>query len=402
MSRTFLRNCLATLALFLASTSLLLAKDTAGFVKVQGQKIVDADGHEVFLRCTGLGDWLLSEGYMWRFGKKAGRPRTIEKMIVEMVGEKKAKEFWKEFHESFITEADVKGMKEVGFNAVRPAMNARLFMTETGPVRFHEENFKLLDRFIGWCEKYGIYVILDMHGTPGGQTGENIDDSINDKPELFTDPANQDRTIQLWKKFAARYKDNKTVIAYDLLNEPVPEKNKELNPQLVKFYARLIEEIRKVDPNHMITLEGANWATDWSIFTKPMPSNVFLQFHKYWNGNEQKDIQGYLDKRTELNVPIWCGESGENSDNWYRASFRLLEKNDIGWCLWTWKKLDSNNNPYSIKAPANWERIVMFSNPGGPKPSPEIAWPILQEFLKNMRFENCVYHTSAVNAVFGR
>ena len=33
---------------------------------------------------------------------------------------------------------------------------------------------------------------LDMHGAPGGQTGQNIDDSEADIPELFTDERNQD------------------------------------------------------------------------------------------------------------------------------------------------------------------------------------------------------------------
>lgn len=400
MRRLTFRRCFAVLS-FLLLSSPLLADNKPKFLKVEGQKIVDAQGHEVLLRCVGLGDWLLPEGYMWRFGKKAGRPRTIEKMFVELVGKEKADEFWTKFREGFITEADVKSMKQLGFNAVRPAMNARVFMTEGEPIRYNEGNFKLLDRFIGWCEKYGVHVILDMHGAPGGQTGENIDDSVNDKPELFMDPKFEKRTIDLWKKFAERYKDNPTVIAYDLLNEPVPDKHKKLNSKLKKFYAKLITEIRKVDPNHMITLEGANWATDWSIFNAPMPSNVFLQFHKYWNGNEQKDIQGYLDKRKDLNVPIWCGESGENSDKWYRASFSLLEKNNIGWCLWTWKKLDSNNNPYGIKPPQNWERVVMCSE-GGPKPDPDMAWASLHEFLENMKIENCRLNQGTINAVFGR
>src|SRR6185436_2904697 len=121
------------------------------------------------------------------------------------------------------------------------------------------------------------------------------------------------------------------------------------------------------------------------------PPNVFLQFHKYWNKNDQNAIQPYLDARERFNVPIWCGESGENNNAWYRASFQLLEDNGIGWCFWTWKKLGSDNNPYSIKAPKNWNLIRDYLK-GGRKPSEEESRKILAEFLVNMKLSNCVFH----------
>jgi endoglucanase len=109
-----------------------------------------------------------------------------------------------------------------------------------------------------------VYVIIDMHGAPGGQTGANIDDSPNDKPELFIDPRYQDQLVNLWVKIAQRYKDEPTVAAYDLLNEPLPvntgsaEKYKHL---LVPLYQRITSEIRKVDQKHMITHFSINLLT---------------------------------------------------------------------------------------------------------------------------------------------
>ncbi len=317
------------------------------------------------------------------------------------MGEKEAVKFWGEFNGHFVTGEDVRRMKELGFNSVRPALNARVFMTEEEPIRFHEDAFKLLDRFVGWCGKHGLYVILDLHGAPGGQTGANIDDSPNDKPELFLEPKYQERTILLWKKLASRYKDNTTVAAYDLLNEPLPEKWKSLNPRLTEFHDRLIQEIRKVDPDHLITIEGAHWSRDFSVFKAPLPPNVVLQFHKYWDENTPKAIQPFLDKAAELNAPLWCGESGENKNNWYRASFELLEDHGIGWCFWTWKKLDSSNNPYSIKRPKDWDLITGYCKGKG-KPNTAEAKAVLWEFLDNLKLKNCVLHQEAVDAVFRR
>ena len=65
-----------------------------------------------------------------------------------------------------------------------------------------------MDNLVRWCRKYDVYVIIDMHGAPGGQTGANIDDSPKDQPELFSDKANQDRLVDLWVKLADRYKDD--------------------------------------------------------------------------------------------------------------------------------------------------------------------------------------------------
>ena len=67
-------------------------------------------------------------------------------------------------------------------------MNARQFLTEGDQPVYVDEGFRLLDDLVRWCGKHNVYVIIDMHGAPGGQTGANIDDSANDQPELFMDP----------------------------------------------------------------------------------------------------------------------------------------------------------------------------------------------------------------------
>src|SRR6185369_16733231 len=131
---------------------------------------------------------------------------------------------------------------------------------------------------------YGIYVILDMHGAPGGQTGQNIDDSANDQPELFQQQKYQDRLVDLWVSLAKRYKDEPTVAGYDLLNEPLPERTgaaAKYKHLVEPLYQRITKAIRAVDAKHMIILEGVDWANDWSIFTGPFDANLVYQFHYY-------------------------------------------------------------------------------------------------------------------------
>ena len=269
--------------LFLALTPLCRA-ETTNFLRAQGEDIVDDRGQKFLPRGLGLGNWTLPEGYMWRFGNQGDRPRRIEKIVSDLIGPGPAAQFWTQYRRQYITENDIARLAELGFNIVRPSLNFRLFMTEGDNPAPVAEGFDLMDHLIRWCKKDGVYVILDMHAAPGGQTGANIDDSANDQPELFIDKRNQDRLVDLWAKIAARYKDEPAVAAYDLLNEPLPEGTgaaPKYKAQLEPLYERVTHAIRAVDPRHIITLEGANWANDWSMFSNPFDSNLLYQFHYY-------------------------------------------------------------------------------------------------------------------------
>jgi hypothetical protein len=373
--------------------------DPSEYVRTEGQKIVTGQGEEVFLQTVGLGNWLLPEGYMWKFGKDGDRPRKIEKLVVEMIGEENAKEFWQTFRDNYITESDIARIKELGFNGVRPAMNWRLFMDEQG--KFKKEGFRRIDDLVEWCKRHEVYIILDMHGAPGGQTGANIDDSANDFPELFSEPANQELFIKLWVELAKRYRKEPIILAYGLMNEPLPDKFSQFNDQLEPLYKRTVEAIRAVDPHHIISLEGAHWSTDFSVFGEPFDDNLIYQFHKYWSLPDKKSIQPYLDFRDKYNVPLYHGESGENNLSWYWLCYQLYEDYNIGWLFWPWKKMATTNTPYSVVKPEGWDKIAAFSR-GGEKPNAEEAEAILNQFLENIKLENCEYFNDVVTAVFRR
>jgi endoglucanase len=398
------------LFLILLSGSISFAQKKQGksisFLHTAGQDIVNESGKKVFLKGVGLGNWLLPEGYMWKFGGLGDRPRKIEKMVSDLIGKEKAAAFWKAFRQNYITEADIKRIAELGFNSVRPALNSRLFLTEGENPVYVEEGFQLMDSLVNWCKKYNLYVIIDMHGAPGGQTGANIDDSPNDIPELFIEKKYQDQLVDLWVKLAQKYKDEPVVAAYDLLNEPLPintgsaDKYKHL---LEPLYKRITAAIRKVDQKHMITLEGFNWSNDWSLFTKPFDNNVFYQFHYYcWaRPDNLNGIDQYLKKRDELNTPIWVGETGEKGNTIYWATTQLFESKNIGFSFWPWKKIDTENTPYSINKPGNWDLISEYSK-GGAKPDAVLAEKIFNELLENIKISNCTYFKDVCNAILTR
>jgi len=367
------------------------------FVTTGGKAFVSPNGKPLLLKGTNLGNWLLPEGYMFKF-KTANSPRLINEVISELVGEDEARRFWIAFHENYITRDDIRFIKRSGFNSVRVPFSHRLFVNQGAPQMLEGPGYALLDQVVRWCKEEGLYVILDMHGAPGGQTGDNIDDSWG-YPFLFESKDSQDLTANLWRKLAARYRNEPAVLGYDLLNEPIAHHfdTGYLNPKLEPLYRRIVTDIRKVDRNHIIFLGGAQWDTNFKVFGPPFDDKLAYTFHKYWMDVNQKAIQEFLDFRDKYNVPIWMGESGENTDEWI-ASFRtLLEKHDTGWCFWPYKKLDATSSIVSINLPAEWGAIIAFAE--GPRktfeevrksrPPKEKVQQALSDYLERIKFANC-------------
>ncbi len=379
----------------------------AGFVSVKGAKIITSDGNELILKGIGLGNWWLPEGYMWKFNRAAS-PRMIEAAVSELIGPEDAVEFWRRFRDEYVTAADIQLLKRLGFNSVRPAIDYRILSPEPHPDVWLEEGFQRIDRLVAQCREAGLWVVLDMHGAPGGQTGENIDNGWG-YPFLFTSERSQKRAIEVWRKLAERYRDDPTVLGYELLNEPIPnfDAYRELDSKLEPLFKRMTSAIREVDPNHLIILGGAQWNTDFGVFGKPFDDKLVYAFHRYWTDKDPAVIASYLDFRKRYDVPIYMSESGENDDEWIRWFRELLEKEDIGWSFWPYKKMDSPRGIVSFAPPEGWDEIVRFANreTRGYKALQEARPPLdaagrsIERLLKNIRLENCTINRSYIEAL---
>jgi len=381
----------------------------SGFLRAENGKIVNGRGEEILLVGMGIGNWLLPEGYMWKFGDRYNRPRRIEELVRELCGSAYAGRFWKTFRDSYITEEDVRAMAELGFNSVRLPVNWRVVMEDEPGTAWKEDGFRLIDRFLGWCEKWGLYVCLDLHGAPGGQTGHNIDDSLDDIPRLFTDTESDSRekTICMWREFARRYRDRSVVGMYDLLNEPVrtpvagAKELPDLSEELKQFYRDCIRAVREIDKNHMFSLESVFWASRSDFFTEKFDDNANAHFHRYWCAPDITVLEGFLDVREKLGMPLYLGETGENTQEWFAAMYPLCLSLDIGVNVWPWKKMDTDSSVCSVRRPAGWEWIAGYTR-GGDRPSYGRAQAIFDEYLDNIRYENCDLRPRVAASIFRR
>ncbi len=360
------------------------------FIKTRNKELY-AGNTPVLLRGFGLGGWFLPEGYMWKLYKKCDRPRRMEAMLEKLCGKEYAADFWERYLEHYISEKDMDFIASEGFNSIRLPLNARhLYEKRDGQLILNPGMLARIDRLVEWCKCRRLYIILDMHGAPGGQTGQNIDDSESDQPFLFMDPGFEDELVFLWRELAARYCEETIIAGYDLLNEPLPEFFGQYNDKVLPLYRRLIKSIREVDKKHMIILEGVHWATDFSIFdaftAEEAADNIMLQFHKYWSNPDAESLQKYMEYADRLNVPMFMGEGGENNCDWYTAAFPLYERLNISWSFWSYKKMACTNSPITFDQPSGWPDLIRWIDEGKDLTS-ERAATIFDDFI------NCIRNT---------
>lgn len=399
------------LAFFYACQPAAEPQETPEFITINGPDLVAPDGTKFFIKGTNLGNWLNPEGYMFQFNK-ANSYRLIDKAFREMVGPDFTDQFWKTFKDNYVTREDIQYIKSTGVNTIRIPFHYKLFTDEDYMGLTHKQDgFQRLDSLVEWCRETEIYLILDMHDAPGGQTGDNIDDSYG-YPWLMVNEASQQLFVEIWKNIADHYKNEPVILGYDLLNEPIAtyfeEEREMLNAQLEPLYMKATKAIREVDNNHIVMLGGAQWNGNFTVFTdSKFDSNIMYTCHRYWCDTMQANIQDFVDFRDSVNLPIFMGETGENTNEWISAWTRLMIKNNIGYTYWPYKKMGSERGMVTIPTPENWQQIVDFTENSRTtyaeireaRPDQEMAKKAMLDFLENCKFGTCTKNPEYIIAM---
>jgi endoglucanase len=372
-------------------------QSNASIARTKGTQILEPNGNAITLKGTNLGNWLVPEGYMFKTGK-VGAPRQIDQLLGEMVGPDSLAAFWNKYLDNYITHDDIKYLKRIGCNHIRLPFHYKLF-TDDLYMGKRNAGFEYFDRVINWCKQENMYVLLDMHCAPGGQTGDNIDDSAG-YPWLYYSQSSQDLMSEIWVKIAHRYKNEQIVIGYDVVNEPFAHyftgEIKDYNHRLFLLYKRMVADIRKADGKHSIFLNGSVWAGDFGVFESILDDNIVYEFHKYWFDVNQDAIQKYLDFRDKHNVPIYIGETGENTDEWIKQFTTLLDKNEVHWAYWPYKKMDNTRGIMNFKQPEDYPLITKYADSDRSSyenirknmPDRVKVQKALNEFLENSLYKN--------------
>jgi endoglucanase len=122
-------------------------------VRIEGKKFIAPDGGTLLIKGISLGNWLMPEGYMFKF-EVAKAPRQIFGAFDRLLGPERAQAFWRQFRDTYITQGDIAFIKSAGFNTVRIPLHYRLFMDAEGEIT--GEGWFLLDRVLGWVREAGL------------------------------------------------------------------------------------------------------------------------------------------------------------------------------------------------------------------------------------------------------
>lgn len=386
-------------------------KEVYGFLHTEGRKMVNEAGGEVILRGWGAGNWMNPEGFMVS-GVMLGlgdpnaltsrkmiqngrydRKRTIDATMKELCGTAYTQAFWQKWYRAFLGEADIRVMKEWGYNSIRLPLDASALLYEEPGIQYNEDTFRMLDDVLDLCEKYELYAVLDLHATPG-HSGVACDNGLDNAPRLFTEPETFERMATLWEEIARRYQDRWIVAAYELLNEPLFPAWIHLKDRLVEFYDEVIRRIRQFDQRHMFILSGPEVGTNLSIFTRsfdPDCENWAYTFHGYHGMPEDATFRKNITKSMELNIPAWHGE-GRAPLQGMATYYDMLAENHTGYNMFCWKSEGASgmeNGPVTFRMPDGWKQITDYFTEGGPRPSYAEAQRLFDELLECVKFENC-------------
>lgn len=354
------------------------------FLHTSKTKII-LNGKAVTLKGVNLGGWLMMEGYILHSHNIAAQ--VFKKNFAKALGVTALKGFEQAYRDNFIRESDFKRIAELGFNCVRVPFNSRLI--EKAPYKYDPKGVQYLDKVIRLGRKYRLWIILDLHAACGAQNHDWHSDSLG-IADLWRKKVYQKRTLALWEFLSDRYKDEEIVAGYDILNEAVLEDTAMLNA----FYKRLIKTIRGVDKNHIVFVEGNQWARDLNCLDLFDDDNLSLSIHFYepldctfnfvphlsypFSGFNKTTIQKmmryYAGIARKRSVPILVGEFGVNyrqghygEIQWIRDTLESFKKYGFHWTYWTYKAVKNASFPDGI-----------FSYTGNPpwvnRAGPSLGW----------------------------
>jgi endoglucanase len=372
-----------------------------GFVHRSGRDMVDGTGQPLQLRGVNIGQWLMWEQWIMGAPFSGTNETELQANLRTLVGADRAARFIESSRDTFITRSDLEEIAALGFNVVRVPINHTLLEDDGAPGVYRPAGWKRLDDLMTWAEQTKVYVVLDLHGAPCGQNFLFISDP--GPVSLWDDAACQNATVALWKAIAARYADRRIVAGWDLLNEPSPRRTADL-PAL---YRRILATLRTVDRNHLVFIEGGDFATDFSMFTGALDPNSAYSFHQYLWGTRDPvgDTTATKAIAARHDLPLWMGEFGQDTlANVARQVDRWNGDPAIGgWAVWTWKGAPGIGGAPALRGVdlgAEWTKVVTWlANPSRPRPTAAEAETGMQRYVEQVKLANTSAEESLISTL---
>ena len=174
--------------------------------------------------------------------------------------------------ERYFTEKDVAYIASEGFDHLRIPVDEEQLFLENGEK--DAEAFALLHDALGWCRKYGLRAVVDLHILRSHHF------NAAEKP-LFTDEKAQESFFECWRKISGVLNGySNGWVAYELMNEPVADQAEDWN----KLVRRCVEVIREREPQRTLVIGSNRWQRFETVKELELPENdpnIIVSFHYY-------------------------------------------------------------------------------------------------------------------------
>ena len=333
--------------------------DDNDYLTCEGKNFVNADGETVILRGTNLGGWLIQEQWFCPTENSQGQ-YDILRTLTDRFGKEKADEIIKTYEDNWITEFDLDVIAALGFNCVRVPFWYRNFQTDDNGTWKRDENnnidFSRLDWIVDECGKRGMYVVLDLHGAIGFQSGKDHS-GLENSSHYFDNTADGRRyrsmTADLWKELAAHFKGNPAIAAYDLLNEPMCDWVPAKHVTLWFAYDGLYDAVRSVDSDRICAM-----CCIWTYGCLPAPTlfgwkNVTYQIHNYIDSPIVYEGGILQSKILDYNIPTYMGEFKPGQYASWDYVLSKYNKEGFSWSTWSYKGIGGWGDWFIINSTAD-------------------------------------------------
>ncbi|MBL8266680.1 glycoside hydrolase family 5 protein [Steroidobacter sp.] len=348
----------------------LSANTHAQFVHTKGTQIVDRDGKPLLLIGPNLGNWLVFEGYMLDIDERGwSTPTGFRAGIEHALGgdEQRTAQFVRKWRESYVNAETLRQIKALGFNSVRVPFSHHLFWDGKA---LTDEGFQYFDRIIKYCRDLGMYVQFDMHTAPGyqnpGHHSDNPNEQVRESVRFWADWNNVELAAKIWGHIAKRYANEPTIWSWDLINEPVT-RNEQEKARLEESYRVMGAAIRAVDKNHILSIQGDWWGSDFSPLNQKWDEQLVFHMHHYpkQGVKEPHDtlpggLGDRLRKAQKVDVPLWLGEFGENTPEVLRDMTDWAKRNSIGYAPWSFKRIETDRALWSIRPTPGYHTVIDY------------------------------------------
>ena len=223
---------------------------------------------------------------------------------------------------SCVEPGDARLMRDQGANLVRISFMWTK-ITKPGTDEIGGEGLTLLDSMCRWADEAGLWFVLDCQEPPGGCNPAPC--CLDGKNLLWRGPIYQDQFVRMWTELTRRYRHHKRLLAYELMNEPVPPDG--YTPAEYKTLClRAIDAIRAEDPQRLIVVSGLGWSSAAQMtddILMPCPRLIYT-FHMYTPGEVTNEATSYPGKTRMASK--WLGNSPEGWGATGDGDWQLLEK----------------------------------------------------------------------------